>query len=322
MMNLGPILLYSALAGGEPGCLAVTNPMFKAGEIASALPGLPNASEDHVLGYVPEPGAVRWWRGDALKALAARLGIQAESLHDFCVERKTLAYTKADVLSCLRNSLPAGVRVELIDHCRTPLPPGELRFDWRSIAANPCSGQTRPITWRGQALFSNKRSLPFWVIVRLSVERMRVFAASDVPPRTILKAEDVRREATSGSPFCRGEVGSVELAQGKETIRRIRAGVSILNSDLREPIDVMNGELIEVSASTESTRLQFTAKAVSRGRKGEVILVNDMAHRRVFRARVTGRNTANVEMDVLVASKPNRIALEPDNPSAGSKLPR
>lgn len=88
------------------------------------------------------------------------------------------------------------------------------------------------------------------------------------------------------------------------------------------PFDVASGDLVRIQAVSESSRVEFTAKAVTHGRKGDMILIQDTAHRRTFRARVTGRRVADVDMEVLVASKPNRLRVERGSPVVNSSVPR
>lgn len=318
MTSIGAILLYSILATSNRGCLLVENPEVRAGEIASVLPGLLPASAETTIGHVPEPGSVRWWRGEALRRVAARLQLDVITLRDFCVERPTKPYTRDEVLSALRASVPVGVQVDLIDFSALAMPKGHLLFDWRTIEPAVCRLGESGLVWRGRARFAVNRSLPFWANVKLFTEHNRVLAVRDIPPRAALRSEDLRQERSTGPPQCHGVVDTVEAATGMESTRRIPAGATIRATDLRKPYDVMNGDRILVEAISDSSRLQFTATAVSRGYKGEVILVQDATHRRVFRARVTGRKAANVDMEVLVASRQNRPAVER---SVGSASP-
>jgi flagella basal body P-ring formation protein FlgA len=274
------------------------------------------------LGYAPDPGYVRWWRGDELVRLANRLGIGNNTLRDFCVQRDLTPYTKGEILAALRSALPPGVQVELADYCRTPVPKGQLSFDWSAIAPSTC-GRGRPeLIWRGQARFSPNRSVPFWAIVRLTAERKRIYSVSEIPAKSLLKSEDLRQERAPGSPLCNGVVESIESIEGMESIRRIPAGMTLLSADLRLPFDIASGDLVRVQAVSESSRVEFPAKAVTHGRKGDMILIQDSAQRRIFRARVTGRRTADVDMEVLVASKPNRLHVERGSPVVNSIVPR
>ncbi|MBX7133911.1 MAG: flagellar basal body P-ring formation chaperone FlgA [Fimbriimonadaceae bacterium] len=315
------MLLHLSLIGVGHGCLPVKNGSISAADIASALPGLRAANSDAIVGYGPDPGYVRWWRGDELRRLAKRLGI-ANTLQDFCVQREVTSYSKQEVLAALRSVVPAGVQLELADYCRTPVPKGQLSFEWSSIAASTCGSGSPELVWRGQARFPVNRSMPFWAVVRIAVQRARIYSVSEIPARTLLKREELRQEWAPAAAFCVGQVESLESIEGMESIRRVPAGAALLSTDLRIPDDITSGDLVRVQAASDASKLEFTAKAVTRGRKGDMILISDLAHRRVFRARVIGRGIVDVDMDVLVASKPNRRRVEPGGPAVNSGVPR
>jgi flagella basal body P-ring formation protein FlgA len=226
------------------------------------------------------------------------------------VQRDARTYSEQEVLAALRASIAGEVQVELVDHCRTPIPRGQLSFPWRAAESSICGGGNPEFVWRGQAQFAVNRSMPFWAKVRLKAVRKRVYGIKDIPAKSLLRTEDLRAEEAVGLPSCAGALESMESIDGMESIRRIPAGVTIKSSDLRRPYDVVSGDQIRVEARSESSRVQFTAKAVGHGRKGDTILVQDSVRRRLFRARVTGRKIADVDMGVLVASQPNRRAVE------------
>lgn len=211
MTVLSVVSLLLTLAGAGHGCLPVADGRINAADVAVALPGLPAASYDVSLGHAPDPGYVRWWRGNELARLANRLGIADKTLRDFCVQRDVSSYTKEEILAALRSAVPPGVQVDLADYCRTLVPKGQLSFQWRAIAPSTCGRGRQELLWRGQARFSPNRSAPFWVIVRLTTERTRVYSVSDIPAKTLLKSEDLRQERAPGPPRSwRGRVDGVD----------------------------------------------------------------------------------------------------------------
>src|SRR3954468_11085923 len=74
----------------------------------------------------PAPGIVRRFDVAELRRIAARLGLPAPE-REVCVTRPVWPPDPARILEAMRSSLP-GVRIELVDYGRFPVPEGALEF--------------------------------------------------------------------------------------------------------------------------------------------------------------------------------------------------
>jgi flagella basal body P-ring formation protein FlgA len=320
------LALLLAAATARPDCLAAETDQITAGLLAAAVPGLHSVDPGAVFGYAPAPGLIRWMRASEIRAFAGRHGADAAGATDLCVERASKIYSAAEVESALRAALDEaglsgdGVTLSLLDYCRLPMPPGRLSFAVREIGRPSAARPEGPVNWRGRVIYQSGRGAPFWAGVRLTVRRQVVVAARALVPGRPIAAEDLKELERAAHPLDALDQPRREAIVGRAVRRPLAEGTVIEASMLQEAIQVQSGDDVEVLIDSGSAHLKVTAKALTAGRAGDVILLENTASKKRFRASVTAAGLATAEpegADSLAASTRNQSARRAAQTAAG-----
>lgn len=116
----------------------------------------------------------------------------------------------------------------------------------------------------------------------------RAMAPGDIVQRTDVKLGQARNDATE-LPF-----RSLDEVVGQQTKRAIVIGQALNQDDLRSPVLVRRGDAIHVFARSAGIQVTTDARAQEDGGRGDLILVETLATRDRFMARVSGIREAEV----------------------------
>ncbi|HPQ16927.1 MAG TPA: flagellar basal body P-ring formation chaperone FlgA [Bryobacteraceae bacterium] len=286
------IILAAALAAG---CISVEGDRIRAADLAAAVPAFAALAPDAELGYTPAPGARRMLSPGEVARMAARHGIALETAPGLCIERAMEHLTEERVLAALRAAVGnPEARIELLDFSRYKVPRGELEFA-RSGYTPPPEGADVPVVWRGKLKYAGNRSMPVWARVRIGIPGKRLVAAEDLPAGLPIQASQVRVETTEMPLFAAAPTQSVEDVVGRVPKRTIRAGEAVPAGVLEAPLEVERGETVTVKVNSGAAQLSLKAKAVTPGRKGDLIMLRNPDNGRRFQGRVEGQGRVIVD---------------------------
>ena len=318
------IVVVAALAQAGEGCIQVDSLRVTAADIAVSVPAFEALPPATMLGYAPTPGLSRWWRSTELSSLAARNGLAAGSLPDFCVQRPTRTLTLEEVEAALREALPADAKLEIVEICHSHMPNGKLEFNLRSLqrASVPASNAPAanpPLLWRGRVVYDGARSAAFWATVRVSRPHTGLYAAREIPRGRVLDAGDIREETRQTSLFEPESVAAAGDAIGREARYTIRAGLPIAPQALTSPREVESGEIVKVQVESGQAQLKFNGRAMNAGRLGELVYVENLENGRRFRARVDGPKQVSVQVEDQNAQADQSVDRRPLAGTAGNQ---
>jgi flagella basal body P-ring formation protein FlgA len=121
----------------------------------------------------------------------------------------------------------------------------------------------------------------------------RVVAAVSLKMGQPIEAAQLRTESVEGFPST-GVAESVEQVVGRVPSRPISAGTAIRLDQVVAAPEVRRGETVEIEVRAGNTRLGFSGKSESDGRRGDLIAVRNLTSNRAFQARVSGRGRAEI----------------------------
>jgi flagella basal body P-ring formation protein FlgA len=136
---------------------------------------------------------------------------------------------------------------------------------------------------------TNTQGTPFTFPVQVTREQVVWTAAADLPRGHILEADDVIPVAltTDGrTAYAPAETPVV----GLELLRDTKTGQGIAQAAIRQPVCSEKGALVTIAARTGGLVVSVRAKAMSRGRRGDIIMCYNESSKRQFHARLTGPN--------------------------------
>ncbi len=110
----------------------------------------------------------------------------------------------------------------------------------------------------------------------------------------IIRDGDVRLVAATTDDLTTDAAHSIEEVVGKETKLAIAPGMPIPEQAVRRQILVHRGDLIMVCARTAGIRIHVDARAKEDGGLGDLISVESIPERRIYTARVSGEQEAEV----------------------------
>lgn len=301
------LLAWLGIVAGEGACVAVDGERLRASDLAVAEPAFGRLAPATELGWAPAPGVRRIVSAAELERLAARFGLRVAG-RAICLERAVAPPAREQVMEALEEALKGeGVRIELLDFHRRPLPRGRLEFDRAGLMAPAAPGGVS--LWRGRLRYDGNRSLPVWAKVRLTVRGRRVVAAANLAPGRPIQASEVRVEEGEWFPFAERSLEAVEEAVGKLPRRWIPAGAVLYARLLAAPREVERGDEVVVEVLSGGAQLRFTARAETGGRTGDSILVRSAVNHRRIAARVEGPGKvvidANAYRRVVVGDEPS-----------------
>jgi flagella basal body P-ring formation protein FlgA len=236
-------------------CRIVEGPMIT-GKDAGIDPSI-------TIGATPVPGV----RRILTPAEQKRFGIS----EPLCFERATHLLTSPDVETAL--PVRAGVRIQLEDYTRTPVPSGRLEF-------SP-SGPDYTGLWRGRIVYDENHSFAIFAKVKLTAEQTWTEAIQPLVPGRAIQPEQLEVKTGRRPPF----TPATEIA-GKIPRRTIHPGEPILPNMLTIPREVERGDKVTVDVNVGDAHLSFDAIAETSAHTGESVLIKNPENGRRFQAKV------------------------------------
>ncbi len=127
-----------------------------------------------------------------------------------------------------------------------------------------------------------------YVPVKVEVFEEIIVAARTLAKGTVLSAEHLTQAKTNVALLRGGYYASLSNVLGMELKRPIKTGGTITQSLIRAPKVISRGEVVTLEASNASIAVVTQAKALSHGRLGQKIRVQNLNTKRVIDAEVTG----------------------------------
>src|SRR5258708_37478245 len=142
-------------------------------ELAAAIPAFRGIDAQEPIGFAPAPGAQRRFLPGELDRLAARKGIAIEA-GSVCFEREMETLTKDRVIAALREALPGGSQMELIDFSQGRIPKGVLEFPRGGLTPARTGSPREATMWRGGVKYTARQSGPGCAEKRALYSRSRI----------------------------------------------------------------------------------------------------------------------------------------------------
>jgi flagella basal body P-ring formation protein FlgA len=275
-------------------CLPVEGDRITVGDLAAVIPAFLGLNQKEPIGFGPAPGATRRFSPGELDRLAARKGIAVAS-GPVCFEREMETLTRDRVVAALRESLPEGSQMELIEFSQARIPKGILEFPRGGLTPARTGSPRQAVIWRGRLKYAASQSVTVWAKTRAWISRPSIVAAQDLPAHAPISVHQIRIESVDSSPFSSSAAVSLGDIAGLLPRRRILSGQVISRSALAAPTEVSRGEMVAVEAHYRAASLRFEARAELAGRVGDLIPVRNMESRKTFRARVVRKGFVEVE---------------------------
>src|SRR5438270_718751 len=112
-------------------CVEVSGDRVRAGDLAPFVPEFSGSAPETEVAISPLPGTVRH-----LRAADLSHSVGSPVASGVCVVRQTRALTTDEVTAAMRKSIAdPEVRISLVDHSRSPVPPGVVEFPLSGLAA-------------------------------------------------------------------------------------------------------------------------------------------------------------------------------------------
>jgi flagella basal body P-ring formation protein FlgA len=277
-------------------CSNVTSEHITGRDLSVAFPALNAIPAELIIGYAPLPGTKRIFHPAEILSIARRNNISLQTAPDICFEWPMRPLDRDAVLKAMQLSIQTpGVRIELTEISAFPVPYGQLEFPRGHLGKPALPDQASPVLWRGSVLYAKNRRYPVWAKVRITTACVKLVAIESLKPGNQITAAQVKEETGTCFPDLSQRLLTRLEAVGKIPLRIIPAGSEIRPGVLTEPYAVNQGDEIAIEVRSGSARLAFTARAQASGRAGDLISVRNPESKRVFRARVEGKDKAVVE---------------------------
>ena len=281
----------------EPACTPVEGDRILGKHLAEALPAFRPLPPETLLGNTPPPGTERTFHAAELASLAERYSIRLDSPQDVCFEWPMEALSRDRIAIAMRDSLQdPEARIEIAEASLLPVPRGRLEFPRETLGKPASPAQKDPVLWRGAVVYGGDHRYPVCAKVWVKAPCERFVAAEAVKPGQPIEARQVRVERGECFPAQPG-VGKTPSPLGLVSARAVAAGAEIHSEFLAPPNDVNRGDAVQVEVHNGAVRLAFTAKAESAGRNGDFVAVRNPSSNKIFRARVDGKDSVQVQTE-------------------------
>jgi len=298
-MRIAALFLFASMAAlglaQAPVCANVEGDRILGRDLAAAIPEFKAMPPDTLLGTSPVPGSRRLFHAAEILSLARRYSVPLGAGREICFEWPMAPLVPARLIEAMRASLQApGAEIRIAESSPEPVPPGRLDFP-RDHLAIPSPGQRSPVLWRGDVVYGDTRRFAIWVRVDIAVPCDRLTAAENLASGQPIKPAQLRAVASTCFPAPGGTVLSLDSATGMVPSRWIAAGTEVRPESLAAANDVNRGDMVEIEVLSGAARLAFTGQAVSSGRIGDTIAVRNPDSKKIFQARISGKNKAIVQ---------------------------
>ena len=277
-------------------CSKVTSEYITGRDLADAFPALNRIPPETIIGYAPLPGSKRIFHPGDVLSIARRNNIPIETAPDMCFEWPMQALDRDAVLKVMQLSLQMpNARIDLAEISGFPVPDGRLEFLARISENLRC--RIRHPRCSGAEVWYTPRDRRFrvWARVRITAPCSRLVATESLKSGDSIKAAQIKEEVGTCFPNLAQRGLAPSEAVGQVALRAIPAGGEIRPGLLAAPYAVNQGDEIAIEVRSGSTRLAFSARAQTSGRAGDLISVRNPESKKLFRARVEGKDKAIVE---------------------------
>ena len=279
-------------------CLPVQDDRIYARDVASAVPAFSGVTADFVLGYTPAPGTRRVFKGDALGRLARNQGVATDlmaAMPDVCFERAMETIPAGDILAAMHSAWGADVHMELRSFSPQIAPRGTVVFPRTGLQLPAASDPQAEVIWRGYVIYGNNRRFGISARARITTTTTRVVAVTDLSAGAPVREDQVHLESFDTFAVDDRPARHLDDVVGYIPRGLIRAGSTILRSQLSRVPEVARGEVVQVEVMAGAARLMLEGRAQADGVTGKTILVKNLASGKDFRARVTGKGKVSVQ---------------------------
>jgi flagella basal body P-ring formation protein FlgA len=299
VMIMGLPLLFAAVSEVVPqldGCLSIQDDRIYAGDVAATVPAFAGVAPDFVLGYAPAPGTRRVFKGDALARLARNQGVTTDAIPDVCFERAMATLESEEILEGMRSSWTGPeVHMELRSWSPKIAPQGKVVFPRTGLQLPAASDPQAEVVWRGYVIYGNNRRFGISARARITTTTTRVVAVSDLPAGEMVREDQIRLESFDTFALDDRPARHLDEVVGYIPNALIRAGSTVLRSQLGRAPEVGRGDVVQVEVTAGAARLTLEGRAEADGATGKTILVKNLTSGKDFRARVTGKGKVSVQ---------------------------
>jgi len=290
-----PWLLLFGMMNYSGLCQTVSGDRIFGEDLAKALPIFAGMPRDAIIGYSPAPGTRRTFPASELAHIGVRYGVTLAPGLETCFEREMQPLNEQAIATAIRETLHAPqARVDILAMSKSQIPMGQLVFPLSGLTTTGAHDPAMPPTWTGYVQYSGERKFAVWARVKVSATMMRVVAVQAVPAGKVIEARQVRLEAYDDFPLQNGVARNLDEVVGRVSRRSIRSGLPVFLVDLSEPLQVQQGELVQVRVVSGAAEIGLEAQAESSGRLGEMILLRNLRSQKTFRARIEAKGRALV----------------------------
>lgn len=303
-MKLLWLLLIPVLATGN--CVAIQGPRIMGRDLAAADPQLAEFPSQKAFGFAPAPGRIRVIEPAELLRWARQSGLSLVPRQPICFALQTERLDEVRIVEALRQALPEGLNLRVLDYPKWEVPLGTLEF------TVPAVGQLRPDRndgsrlFRGAVRYGDRLTHPIWARVQLRMKLGVVVASQPLTAGQPIAATQLEIRQHDGFPPAADVATNIAAVAGRVPRRAVAAGSDILLTNLAEPATVRRGDAVEVEVRSGQARLRFTGHAQSSARRGEEVQVENPTSRKRFTAKVVGPGKA-----VLALGKPASVKGDP-----------
>ena len=285
-------------------CLPIQDDRIYARDVAAAVPAFAGVAADFALGYAPAPGTRRVFKGDALSRLARNQGVaaeMAEALPDVCFERAMATLDAGEVLEAMRSAWGVGnahgsdARMELRSFSPQIAPQGKVVFPRTGLQLPATSDPQAEVVWRGYVIYGNNRRFGISARARITTTTTRVVAVANLAAGDVVREDQVRLESIDTFALDDRPARNLDEVVGFVPRTLIRAGATVLRSQLSRAPEVARGDVVKVDVTAGGAHLLFEGRAETDGFTGKTILVKNLSSGKDFRARVTGKDKVIVQ---------------------------
>ncbi len=187
------------------------------------------------------------------------------------------------------------VRMELRSFSPEIAPQGNVVFPRTGLQLPATSDPQADVIWRGYVIYGNNRRFGISARARITTTTTRVIAVADLPAGDPVRGDQVRLESFDTFALDDRPARSLDEVVGFVPRTLIRAGVTVLRSQLNRAPEVARGDVVKVEVTAGGAHLLLEGRAESDGVTGKTILVKNPSSGKDFRARVTGKDKVSVQ---------------------------
>jgi flagella basal body P-ring formation protein FlgA len=297
-MNVWLVLM--TLLPSPDSCLAIHGDQIVGEDLARALPAFSRIPRDAVIANSPAPGDRRMFAWPELKRIGRQYGVEVSASFRTCFEWEMRPLAEEDVRAAIREALQSkdapskDARIEILALSQAKTPSGKIVFPLSGLSASANVDAATPVTWRGEVIYNSSHKFTVWARVRISASMTRVVARKLLLPGQAVTADRVTLETSDDFPLRNNLARNLEDVVGQAPLRAILPGATVLQSDLRQPLQVRRGESVMVTAVSGAAQLTMEAVAENSGKQGDTISLRNPSSGKIFRARIEGRDQALV----------------------------